>query len=112
MHTTSFDKFLKVQRPKRLSVREHICLLGELLVLYVIKLNFFGSKDWINSWRGPVRFPKDIVTSSFELEVKSIFGDEHKVKISNLEQLEVTNDLPLFLSVLMMEETMEGFSLP
>lgn len=104
--------FLKAQRQRILSVRQQIGLLGELLVFYAMKPKFPSTLQWLNSWKGPEMFPKDFVGNDFELEIKTIFSDERQVKISSLNQLEVSADLPLFLNVLMVEEDEEGVALP
>ena len=61
-------------------------------------LDKMPSAEALQAWTGPDEKSQDFQFGTYTIEVKSLFQQAGKVKISSLEQLDCTN--PLFLSVL------------
>lgn len=79
------------------SREDAIGLYGELLFLQNCLIPVFGAEVSLLYWTGPLGAAKDFLLSEFEFEVKTTESDEKLIKISNLEQLEDSNDTKLYL---------------
>ncbi|MGJ7531061.1 PD-(D/E)XK motif protein [Variovorax sp. GB1P17] len=74
-----------------LSSEARLGLLGELAVLSKA-IHRFGSQQAIQGWLGPLDAPQDFLLPSGFVEVKAIRNGSSEIRISSLEQLDISSD--------------------
>ena len=74
-----------------LSLQEQLGLMGELTVLSKA-IDRFGSQRAVAGWLGPLDAPQDFLLPSGFVEVKAIHTGSAEVRISSLEQLDISSD--------------------
>lgn len=74
-----------------LSAEAQLGLLGELTVLSKA-IDRFGPQKAVAGWLGPLDAPQDFLLPSGFLEVKAIRNGSAEIRISSLEQLDISSD--------------------
>lgn len=74
-----------------LSSEARLGLLGELAVLSKA-IDRFGPQQAVQGWLGPLDAPQDFLLPSGFVEVKAIRNGSSEIRISSLEQLDISSD--------------------
>jgi len=101
---------LKARR-RGLSWEEQLGLFGELIVLQIMGAEI-GYGKAIEGWRGPLDGIQDFSRLGVAIEVKTVVGIGHLLKISHLAQLETAGLSSLVIARLRLREDHNGKSLP
>ncbi|WP_420463805.1 PD-(D/E)XK motif protein [Candidatus Palauibacter sp.] len=99
MRTWRWHRLLRGGRDGRLSHREQMGLIGELLVLQGHVLNTVPPREAVESWGGPLGFPRDFEIGLIGIEAKARAPLTPVISISSAGQLHATGTSRLFLHV-------------
>lgn len=98
--------FSTMASAKPLSLNEKYAVFGELAVLDQLELNREDfSEEW---WTGPQSAEHDFELADVSIEVKSVGMSSRTISIHGAEQLSPTDEKPLYLAVVGLEESAEG----
>jgi len=89
-HLSRWHRLLALGPDGLLSKEERLGLLGELSLLSQA-IDRFGAETAVGGWNGPHDAPQDFYLPCGFVEVKAIHTGAPEVKISSLEQLDVTS---------------------
>jgi Putative PD-(D/E)XK family member, (DUF4420) len=88
-HLSRWNRLLALGPDGLLSIEERLGLLGELSLL-LLAIDRFGADNAVDGWRGPHDAPQDFLLPCGYVEVKSIYRGGPEVRISSLEQLDIS----------------------
>ena len=108
---SNWRKCFENERYEGLSIEEQIGLIGELIQLEKIIQIGVTQENALSYWKGPDQGIHDFVHPKYTVEVKTTTVKKNKIKINNIKQFDYTFYKNLFLCVVFINKSLDGFTL-